>query len=73
MVQLTFATIVVGSFIGFALHPVQGAIYQRQLRKNGGRSVPEARMALALIGTFLLPIGLFEFVSRKGESGCDEV
>jgi hypothetical protein len=38
--------------------PFQERYYQRRLAAADGRSVPEARMGSALVGTFLLPLGL---------------
>lgn len=59
-VNLTFLSLVVGSVLAWIFStPFQERFYQAALTRNDGKSVPEARVACALIGTFLLPIGLF--------------
>ncbi|KAK7749686.1 hypothetical protein SLS53_000265 [Cytospora paraplurivora] len=56
-----FAGLCVGSTVAALLHPVQERFYLRQVSRNDGKGVPEARMHLARFGTFLLPISLFWF------------
>ncbi|KAK7703155.1 hypothetical protein SLS57_011038 [Botryosphaeria dothidea] len=57
----SFAGLCVGSLVAAFLHPLQERYYLRQVARNGGKGVPEARMYLARGGTFLLPISLFWF------------
>ncbi|KUI71669.1 hypothetical protein VM1G_07090 [Cytospora mali] len=56
-----FSGLCIGSIVAAFLHPVQERYYLRQVSKNDGKGVPEARMHLARFGTFLLPISLFWF------------
>jgi hypothetical protein len=57
-VNLTFLALVVGSVLACSFTVFQERYYQRALAAAGGKSVPEARMACALVGTWLLPAGL---------------
>jgi hypothetical protein len=50
---------VVGAVFACSLIFIQERYYQRALAAAGGKSVPEARMYIALFGTWLLPLGLF--------------
>ncbi|OCK74066.1 MFS general substrate transporter [Lepidopterella palustris CBS 459.81] len=54
LTSLTFLGLCVGSLFAFFLHPVQEHYYRQHC-------TPEARMWMALPGSFLLPIGLFMF------------
>lgn len=56
-----FAGLCIGSLLAAMLHPVQERYYLKQVSRNDGKGVPEARMHLARFGTFLLPISLFWF------------
>jgi hypothetical protein len=58
-VNLTFLALVVGSVVACSLISFQERFYQRSLAAHAGKAVPEARMACALLGTWLLPAGLF--------------
>jgi hypothetical protein len=58
-VNLTFLALVVGSTLACAFIFIQERYYQRALAAADGKSVPEARMFIALFGTWLLPVGLF--------------
>ncbi|KAF7983746.1 hypothetical protein HWV62_19719 [Athelia sp. TMB] len=59
VVNLTYASFVVGAFIGFATQPLQERFYRSRLALNGGQSDPESRWGSSLYGIFFLPIGLF--------------
>lgn len=56
-----FVGLFIGSVIAAMFHPLQERYYLRQVARNDGKGVPEARMHLARFGTFLLPISLFWF------------
>src|SRR5699024_10315360 len=42
--------------------------YQRAAKKAGGMAPPEARLPPALVGSILLPVGLFWFAWTNGNS-----
>lgn len=56
-----FVGLFIGSVVAAMFHPLQERYYLRQVARNDGKGVPEARMHLARFGTFLLPISLFWF------------
>lgn len=58
---LCFLGLFIGPIIGALLHPLQERYYLKRVRQNDGKGVPEARMWMALAGTFMLPIALFWF------------
>lgn len=57
----SFAGLCVGSIIAACLHPLQERYYLKQVAKNDGRGVPEARLWMARGGACLLPVSLFWF------------
>lgn len=56
---LSFLGLAMGSVVGVAIYPIQERYYLKQVRRNDGKGVPEARLFLARGGAFLLPISLF--------------
>ncbi|KAH8755703.1 major facilitator superfamily domain-containing protein [Diaporthe sp. PMI_573] len=56
-----FVGLLFGSLVAAIFHPLQESYYLKQVARNDGKGVPEARMYLARFGTFLLPISLFWF------------
>lgn len=56
-----FIGLFIGSLVAAMFHPLQERYYLREVARNDGKGVPEARMHLARFGTFLLPISLFWF------------
>ncbi|KAF2140952.1 uncharacterized protein K452DRAFT_229687 [Aplosporella prunicola CBS 121167] len=58
---LSFLGLAIGSLVAACFHPLQERYYLKRVAANDGHGVPEARMWLARIGTFLLPISLFWF------------
>lgn len=54
-----YISLAVGTFLGFAFNFIQDRLYQRATAKNGGVPVPEARLYGSLIGSVLLPVGMF--------------
>lgn len=56
-----FVGLLFGSLVAAIFHPLQESYYRKQVARNDGNSVPEARMHLARFGTFLLPVSLFWF------------
>ncbi|GAW23956.1 hypothetical protein ANO14919_135340 [Xylariales sp. No.14919] len=63
---LAFLGIAVGTAISIAAFGFDQARYRKICDANGGAPVPEARLPLALIGSVLLPIGLFTFAWTNG-------
>ncbi|KAI0118632.1 major facilitator superfamily transporter [Nemania sp. FL0031] len=63
---LAFLGIAVGTVISVACFFFDQVRYRRICEANGGAPVPEARLPLALIGSVLLPIGLFTFAWTNG-------
>jgi hypothetical protein len=48
--------------LGTAISPINGRIYARAAAQSPtGRAPPEARLPFAMVGSILLPIGLFWF------------
>lgn len=60
-VGLTFLGLVIGPIIGACFHFVQENYYKRQVRRNDGMGVPEARMWMGMAGSIMIPIALFWF------------
>ncbi|EIW60614.1 MFS general substrate transporter [Trametes versicolor FP-101664 SS1] len=58
---LAFLGIGLGCIIGLALAPAQNRLYWKAMDRNGGRTIPEARLYLPMLGGVLLPISLFWF------------
>ena len=59
---LAFLGVGLGMVIATAMAPLNNAYYLRQMAKSPtGRAPPEARLPFAMIGSILLPIGLFWF------------
>ncbi|KAI0371743.1 MFS general substrate transporter [Pilatotrama ljubarskyi] len=58
---LAFLGIGVGNLIGLSLAPAQNRLYWRAMDKHGGKTIPEARLYLPMLGGILLPISLFWF------------
>ncbi|KAI0646818.1 MFS general substrate transporter [Trametes meyenii] len=58
---LAFLGIGVGCVIGLALAPAQNRLYWRAMDRNGGRTIPEGRLYLPMLGGVILPISLFWF------------
>ncbi|BFZ64023.1 hypothetical protein YB2330_005161 [Saitoella coloradoensis] len=58
---LTFLGFVLGSLVAALCYPIQERHYLRKVKEAGGKSVPEERIWSSLLGTFLLPFGLFWF------------
>ncbi|GLA09220.1 hypothetical protein AnigIFM60653_011299 [Aspergillus niger] len=58
---LCFLGMAIGPIIACALSPLQERYYLRRVAENSGRSVPEARMWMARVGSLLIPISLFWF------------
>ncbi|PWY76152.1 bicyclomycin resistance protein [Aspergillus sclerotioniger CBS 115572] len=56
---LPFLGILVGIMSALAINFANQAWYAREMRANGGKAVPEARLPPMLIGGVLLPTGLF--------------
>jgi MFS family permease len=63
---LAFLGIAVGTTISVACFGFDQVRYRKICEKNGGAPVPEARLPLALVGSVLLPIGLFIFAWTNG-------
>jgi hypothetical protein len=63
-VGLAELAIMVGTFIGLAIDPIQAAIYRRSAKKNRdgesyGKPVPETRLYSSIPGSLLFAAGLF--------------
>ncbi|KAI0805230.1 major facilitator superfamily transporter [Xylaria sp. FL0064] len=63
---LAFLGIAVGTVISVAAFGFDQVRYRKICEANGGAPVPEARLPLALVGSVLLPIGLFTFAWTNG-------
>ncbi|PHH79742.1 hypothetical protein CDD82_2199 [Ophiocordyceps australis] len=63
---LAFIGIAVGMFLAVMGTILDNRRYQRLLAKNMGRAVPEARLPPSLVGSVLLPVGLFWFAWTNG-------
>ena len=59
--SLPLIGIMFGEFIGCAIVISMEPYYGRQVKRNGGRPVPEARLPAMIIGAAAFPIGLFWF------------
>ena len=60
-VGLSFLGIMVGISLGPLSNFWQERYYQRTIKSNGGRNIPEARVQLAKMASVTLPISLFWF------------
>ncbi|PWY66358.1 MFS general substrate transporter [Aspergillus sclerotioniger CBS 115572] len=58
-VGLTFLGRAIGNLIGLAIYGLTSDRYLQHRRQKTGRSLPEDRLPLMLLGTILLPTGLF--------------
>lgn len=58
---LAYIPIVIGTMCAFVAHHWQNKFYLRKKRENGGRTVPEARLAWALFGGPIFALALFWF------------
>ncbi|BDD60104.1 hypothetical protein MPDQ_001934 [Monascus purpureus] len=58
---LTFLGMAIGPIIAFCFYPLQERYYLKQVAKNNGKGVPEARMWMARLGAILIPVSLFWF------------
>lgn len=59
-IGLTFIGILVGFiFAVISFGVFDATLYRKTSAKNGGRPAPEHRLYAALLGNFMLPIGLF--------------
>lgn len=56
-----FVGLLFGSLVAAIFHPLQESYYLKQVARNDGKGVPEARMHLSRFGTFFLPVSLFWF------------
>jgi len=63
---LAYLGIAVGTVIAVACFGFDQVRYRKVCAANGGAPVPEARLPLALVGSVLLPIGLFVFAWTNG-------
>ncbi|KAI0976312.1 major facilitator superfamily transporter [Xylaria arbuscula] len=63
---LAFLGIAVGTVIAVGCFGFDQVRYRKICEANGGAPVPEARLPLALVGSVLLPIGLFIFAWTNG-------
>lgn len=57
---LSFLGLLIGTLVGALINPIQDRYYLRRIREEG-KGVPEARMWMAMAGSFLFPISLFWF------------
>lgn len=57
---LSFLGFMIDTLLAAAANPIQNKYYVRKLHE-AGRGVPEARMWMAIWGSFLFPISLFWF------------
>ena len=63
---LAFLGIAVGTVFSVAAFGFDQVRYRKICEANGGAPVPEARLPLAVIGSFFLPVGLFLFAWTNG-------
>src|SRR5687768_13035243 len=63
---LAFLGMTVGIFVAIAYAGYDNKRYMRILAEGGGVCPPEARLPPAILGSFLLPIGLFWFAWTNG-------
>ena len=63
---LAFLGVAVGMMIAIAYSAYDNGRYQREAEAHGGVAPPEARLPPAIIGSVLLPIGLFWFAWTNG-------
>ncbi|KAI6087175.1 MFS general substrate transporter [Hypoxylon rubiginosum] len=63
---LAFLGVAVGMMMAVSYSIYDNARYAKVLEANNGRAPPEARLPPALIGSVLLPIGLFWFAWTNG-------
>ncbi|OAQ84572.1 multidrug resistance protein [Purpureocillium lilacinum] len=65
---LAFIGIAVGMTVATVGSIFDNGRYQRAAKKAGGMAPPEARLPPALVGSILLPVGLFWFAWTNGNS-----
>ncbi|KAM5539116.1 hypothetical protein V8D89_007339 [Ganoderma adspersum] len=58
---LMFLGIGIGNLLGLSFVPVQNRLYWRAMDRNDGRTIPEARLYMPMVGGVFLPISLFWF------------
>jgi MFS family permease len=63
---LAYLGIAVGTVVSVAAFGFDQVRYRKICEANGGAPVPEARLPLAIVGSILLPIGLFVFAWTNG-------
>ncbi|KAI1790783.1 MFS general substrate transporter [Ganoderma leucocontextum] len=51
----------IGNLLGLSFVPIQNRLYWRAMDRNDGRTIPEARLYLPMVGGVFLPISLFWF------------
>lgn len=62
---LSFTGLAVGPLIAFCFYPLQERHYLREVKKNNGKGVPEARVWMARLGAFFIPVSLFWWVNSR--------
>ena len=65
---LAFCGVAVGMMVGVMYAMVDNKRYLRVAEKHGGAAPPEARLPPAIVGSILLPVGLFWFAWTNGNS-----
>lgn len=63
---LAFVGVAVGMMLSVGYAMFDNKRYARVADKNGGMAPPEARLPLAIVGSILLPVGLFWFAWTNG-------
>lgn len=65
---LAFCGVAVGMMVGVVYAMFDNKRYLRVAEKHGGNAPPEARLPPAILGSILLPVGLFWFAWTNGNS-----